>query len=44
MNMFNHLYINEILQEKIGIEAKDMNMSDDCKYYLHLINSKTKGS
>ena len=44
MNMFNHLYINEILQEKIEIEAKDMNMSDDCKYYLHLINSKTKGS
>ena len=41
MNMFNHLYINEIIQEKLGIEAKDMEMSDDFKNSLHLLNSKT---
>ena len=40
MNMFNHLYINEIIQEKLGIEAKDMEMSDDFKNSLHLLNSK----
>ena len=30
MNMFNHLYIAEIVQKKIGVEAKGINMSDNC--------------
>ena len=40
MNMFNHLYINEIIQEKLGFEARDMEMSDEFKNYLHFFNSK----
>ena len=39
MNMFNHLYINEIIQEKLGFEARDMEMSDEFKNYLHFFNS-----
>jgi len=30
MNMFNHLYIAEIVQKKIGVEARGINMSDNC--------------
>ena len=39
MNMFNHLYINEIIQEKLGFEARDMEMSDEFKNYLRFFNS-----
>ena len=39
MNMFNHLYINEIIQEKLGFEARDMEMTDEFKNYLHFFNS-----
>ncbi len=35
INMFNHLYINEIMQEKLGIEARDMEMSDNFKNSLY---------
>ena len=30
LNMFNHLYIAEIIQKKVGIEAKGINMSENC--------------
>ena len=30
MNMFNYLYSVEIIQKKLGIEAKGMNMSENC--------------
>ena len=40
MNMFNHLYINEIIQEKLGIEARYLEMSDGFKSSLHILNSK----
>ena len=40
MNMFNHLYINEIIQEKFGIEARYIEMPDDFKNSLHPFDSK----
>ena len=30
LNMFNHLYIAEIIQKKVGLEAKGINMSENC--------------
>ena len=30
MNMFNHLFIAEIVQKKIGVEARGINMSENC--------------
>ena len=30
MNMFNHLFIADIVQKKIGVEARGINMSDNC--------------
>ena len=30
MNMFNNLYTIEVIQKKLGIEAKGMNMSNNC--------------
>ena len=44
MNMFNHLYINEIIQEKLGFEARDMEMTDEFKNYLHFFNSNNINS
>jgi hypothetical protein len=38
LSMFNHFYLIEIMQKKLGIEAKGMNMSDKCKDYLHIYN------
>jgi hypothetical protein len=29
-NMFNHLFIAEIVQKKIGVEARGINMSENC--------------
>ena len=40
MNMFTHLYINEIIQEKLGIEVRYMEMSDNFKNSLLSLNSK----
>ena len=39
MNMFQHLYIVEIMKEKLGIEPKGVKMSENCakifaKYFL----------
>ena len=31
LNMFNHLYIIELIQQKLNIEARGMNMSHRCK-------------
>ena len=39
LNMFNHFYVIEIMQKKMGIDLKDMNMSDICKYGLQIINA-----
>ena len=30
LNIFNNLYVSEIMQKKFGIEAQGMNMSDIC--------------
>ena len=30
MNMFNHLFIADIVQKKIGVEARGINMSENC--------------
>ncbi len=38
LNMFSHLYVIELMQKKFGIEAKGMNMSDNCKNNLQLYN------
>ena len=40
MNMFHHLYIVEILKEKLGIEPKGVKISENCakileKYFLN---------
>ena len=34
--MFDHFYVIEIMQKKLGIEAKGMNMSDRCKDNLQI--------
>jgi hypothetical protein len=34
--MFDHFYLIEIMQKKLGIEAKGMNMSDRCKDNLQI--------
>ena len=38
MNMFNHLYVVEIMQKNLGIECKGMNMSSNCKNHLKNYN------
>ena len=38
MNMFSHLYIVELLQKKVGIEIKGIDMSDTCKNNLQIFN------
>ena len=38
MNMFNHLYVVEIMQKNLGIECKGMNMSSNCKNKLKNYN------
>ena len=40
LNIFKQLYINGLIQEKLGIEAREMEMSENCKKYLHLIHAK----
>ena len=39
LNMFNYLYVVEILQKKLGVEAKGKNMTDNCKNDLQIYNS-----
>ena len=36
MNMFEHLYIIEVIQKKLGVEAKGINMSSNCKNNLQI--------
>jgi len=38
LNMFSHLYVIELMQKKLGIEAKGINMSDNCKNNLNIVN------
>ena len=38
MNMFNDLYVVGLMQQKLGIEAKGMNMTDRCKNNLQIYN------
>ena len=39
LNMFNHFYAVEIMQRKMDIYPKEMNMSDLCKYGIRVVNS-----
>ena len=39
LNMFNHFYIMELMQKNMGIELKDMDMSDICKYGVEIANA-----
>ena len=39
LNMFNHFYIMELMQKSMGIELKDMDMSDICKYGVEIANA-----
>ena len=34
--MFDHFYVIEIMQKKLGIEVKGMDMSDKCKNSIHI--------
>ncbi len=36
MNMFNNLYVVEIMQRKLGIEVNGMNMTNMCKKNLKI--------
>ena len=36
MNMFYHLHIVELMQQKLGIEPKGMNMTNRCKRNLKI--------
>ena len=36
------MYINEIVQKKLGVEARDMDMTDNCKSYINYILEKYK--
>ena len=38
VNIFNQLYINEMMHKKLGIVPEDIDMSERCKYYLQIIN------
>ena len=41
MNMFNHLYMSEIMQQKLGLEVRDMEMTEDFKNSLLSLDSKS---
>ena len=43
LNLFNNVYISEILQKKMGIEARDADMTDGCKSYINFIHEQNKG-
>ena len=42
LHIFNNMYINEIVQKKLGVEARDMDMTDNCKSYINYILEKYK--
>ena len=37
--MFNHFYIMELMQKNMGIEPKEMRMSDICKNAIQMVNA-----
>jgi hypothetical protein len=39
VNMFNHFYIMELMQKNMGIEPKEMRMSDICKNAIQMVNA-----
>ena len=39
LNMFNHFYIMELMQKNMGIEPKEMRMSDICKNAIQMVNA-----
>ena len=41
MNMFNHLYMSEIIQQKLGLEVRDMEMTENFKNSLLSLDSKS---
>jgi hypothetical protein len=43
LNLFNNVYISEILQKKMGVEARDADMTDGCKSYINFIHEQSKG-
>ena len=43
LNLFNNVYISEILQKKMGVEARDADMTDGCKSYINFIHEQNKG-
>ena len=42
LNLFNNVYISEILQKKMGVEARDADMTDKCKSYINFIHEQNK--
>ena len=38
LTMFNIIYNYEIIEKQLGIQPKEINMSDRCKKSLQLIN------
>ena len=42
LNLFNNVYISEILQKKMGVEARDADMTDGCKSYINFIHEQNK--
>ena len=43
LNLFNNVYMSEILQKKMGVEARDADMTDGCKSYINFIHEQNKG-
>ena len=43
LNLFNNVYMSEILQKKMGVEARDADMTDGCKSYINFILERNKG-
>ena len=37
LNIFNNIYISEIVQKKLGVEARDTDMTDISKSYIDFI-------
>ena len=43
LNLFNNVYISEILQKKMGVEAREADMTDGSKSYINFIHEQNKG-
>ena len=42
LNLFNNVYISEIVQKKLGVEARDTDISDESKSYIKHIFERCK--